>query len=85
MKKYLFFILFINFYTGVHAQSLEIDRIKNELKTHAEQDTFRVNRLNLLAFNLSLPAEEREKFAAEAIAISDKINYDTGKGKALIS
>lgn len=67
------------------AQSLEIDQLKKELSNHSQQDTFRVNRLNMLAFNLALPPENRAKLAQEAIVISDQLKYDAGKGNALVS
>ena len=85
MKKYLFFVSFIILESLMTAQSLEIDQLKMELANHSQQDTFRVNRLNMLAFNLALPPENRAKLAQEAIVISDQLKYDAGKGNALVS
>ncbi|WP_230379803.1 ATP-binding protein [Kaistella gelatinilytica] len=85
MKKYLF--LFSLFALGaiMSAQSLQIDLLKKELNDHAKEDIFRVNKLNELAFDLSVMPEDRSKFATEAVSISNKINYPEGKGKALVS
>lgn len=85
MKKYLFFVSFIILASLMTAQSLEIDQLKMELANHSQQDTFRVNRLNMLAFNLALPPENRAKLAEEAISISNQLNYAAGKGNALVS
>ena len=85
MKKYLFQILLFVLATNGSAQSLEIDQLNKELANHPKQDTFRVNKLNMLAFNLALTPEKRENLAKEAIMISSKINYATGKGNALVS
>lgn len=85
MKSYLFLLPFLALAASVKAQSLQIDQLKKELAAHPKQDTFRVNRLNELAFDLSLKSEERAKFAEEAKKIATKINYAAGKGNALVS
>lgn len=85
MKSYLNLLPFLALAASVKAQSLQIDQLKKELAAHPKQDTFRVNRLNELAFDLSLKSEERAKFAEEAKKIATKINYAAGKGNALVS
>lgn len=82
MKKAFLFFAFVSMAFLSIAQSKE-DQLKNILKSHTAQDTFRVNRLNGLAANTDLPSEERGKYADEALAISDKIKYTLGRGNAL--
>ena len=85
MKSYLILLPFLALAASVKAQSLQIDQLKKELAAHPKQDTFRVNRLNELAFDRSLKSEDRAKFADEAKKIATKINYTAGKGNALVS
>ncbi|MEC5158748.1 ATP-binding protein [Chryseobacterium sp. MP_3.2] len=85
MKKYLLLLVLFALVNCGFAQSSEIDGLKKELSNHPQQDTFKVNRLNELAFNLALSPENRADLAQEAISISNKINYPAGKGKALVS
>src|SRR6185437_8775406 len=82
MKKAFLFITFVSMAFLSIAQS-KADQLKNILKNHTAQDTFRVNRLNELAADAYLSSEEREKYADEALAISDKIKYTLGRGNAL--
>ena len=83
MKKLLLcYLLFAM--TGVCAAQSMADNLKNILKNHTEQDTFRVNRLNQLALNSTLTPDERKKYATEALTISDKIKYTLGRGNALV-
>src|SRR6185312_15834073 len=82
MKKAFLFFAFVSMAFLSIAQSKD-DQLKNILKSHTAQDTFRVNRLNELATNKLLSSEEREKYADEALAISDKIKYTLGRGNAL--
>jgi signal transduction histidine kinase len=84
MKKTFLLLSFIMMTILAAAQSTEIDNLKKELSHHSQQDTFRVNRLNDLATNVDLTSEERGKYANEALAISNKINYTSGKGNALM-
>ena len=84
MKRAFLFLSFITMTILVAAQSAEIDNLKKELSQHAQQDSFRVNRLNALATSIQLTSPEREKYANEALAISNKINYVLGKGNALV-
>src|SRR4051812_44600212 len=66
------------------SQSFEIEKIKDEINNHPQEDTFRVNRLNEFGKSIEgLPISEREKVANEALAISRKIKYTLGEGYAL--
>ena len=84
MKKIFLLLSLITVTLHVAAQSAEIQKLKKELNDHPQQDTFRVNRLNDLATNVQLGLKEREKFANEAINISERIHYVIGKGNALM-
>ena len=66
------------------AQDPQTEKLKQQLRTHVQQDTFRVNRLNELATDPLLTVEEKEKLAAEALAISRKTGYVKGEGYALM-
>ena len=82
MKKILLFLSLITLAILTVAQSPEIERLKKELNNHKKQDTFRVNRLNDLATNTELSSSERLNFANEAMAISDNVKYQKGRGYA---
>ena len=84
MKKTFLFLLLFTVTIIAAAQDIPVDKLKNELANHTEQDTFRINRLNDLATSTAFNSEEREKYADEALAISDKIGYTIGKGNALM-
>lgn len=81
MKKAFLLFCLISTTILAAAQTAEIEKLKSELKSHPQQDTFRVNRLNALA-NRNLPLPDREKYANEALSISKKINYVKGEGHA---
>lgn len=83
MKKSFLFFTLIALTLISAAQSPEVARLKDILKSHTAQDTFRVNRLNEIASISILASEEREKYATEALNMSNKINYVSGRGNAL--
>ncbi|HLX91742.1 MAG TPA: ATP-binding protein [Puia sp.] len=67
------------------AQSYEIQRIKEQLADHPQQDTFRVNRLNAIGNSMvRLSSDQLAKIADEALFISRKLKYTTGEGYALM-
>ncbi len=82
MKKAVLLLSFFSLSFLADAQSRQIEELKKELNSHKKEDTFRVNRLNELATISFLAAPEREKYANEALFISTKINYSSGKGLA---
>lgn len=84
MKKAFLTLLAFSLTILVYAQNSSVGKLKEELNNHPRQDTFRVNRLNALATNPFATSNEREKFANEALAIANKINYPTGQGYALM-
>ncbi|MEO8721053.1 MAG: hypothetical protein ABI297_06480, partial [Ginsengibacter sp.] len=83
MKKTFLFLSLIAMAIMSAAQSNAVDKLKNILKSHTAQDTFRVNRLNEIANSWYLNPGDRKKYATEALAISDKIKYTLGRGIAL--
>src|SRR5690606_22516418 len=83
MKKVILLLLLSTFYSITYAQTPKIEKLKKELRNHTKQDTIRVNRLNDLSGNQYLSRKEKRKYAEEALAISQKINYPKGCGYAL--
>ncbi len=80
-------LLVLLLFTGIvqaAAQDPKTEKLKQELRDHLQQDTFRVNKLNELATSSFITTAEREKFAGEALAISRKTGYVTGEGYALM-
>jgi len=71
---------------SVHAQTPAIEGIRNDLAVHTAQDTFRVNRLNSLAFELrnKIPKESAES-SRQAVDIARKIRYAQGEATALMA
>ncbi len=81
----LFLLLAASFFA--HTQSFEIEILREKIKNHPQQDSFRVNRLNEVCNNFSsarIPVEEIEKFSTEALLISRKLDYVKGEAYALI-
>jgi hypothetical protein len=87
MRTILLLIVFLPASLFGHAQSFKIDALRQQIKDHPQQDTFRVNRLNELCniFGwVRVPTEEIEKFASEALLISRKLGYTSGEGYGVI-
>ena len=83
MKKTSLILLLFTWTMQAAAQYKNLEDLKKELDKHPQQDSFRVNRLNQLSFYTALSFAEREIVAAEALAISRKINYLRGEGIAM--
>jgi two-component system NtrC family sensor kinase len=66
-------------------QNREVEKLKQELSQHPQQDTFRVHRLNDLILSQDLPPDEIEKLANEALSISRKTGYAVGEGYAILN
>jgi two-component system, NtrC family, sensor kinase len=82
----LFIFLIASFFA--YTQSFEIEKLREQVKNHPQQDSFRVNRLNAICNNFSsarIPVEDIEKFSTEALNISRQINYVEGEAYSLIS
>src|SRR6476620_10089139 len=85
MRKIALLSTLLTITTGVFAQSGEIEKLKQEIKTHTREDTFRVNRLNELANSGALTLDENSKLANEALVISQKTGYAIGEGYAKLN
>ena len=73
-------------YTPVFSQTKEIDSLKLVL-TKTNSDTGKINILNELSYciYMTFDYETCLTLAKEALALSEKNNYDKGKGYALIN
>ncbi|HEX5027035.1 MAG TPA: ATP-binding protein [Agriterribacter sp.] len=85
MRKIILLSTLFAITTGVFAQSGGIEKLRQEIKTHTREDTFRVNRLNELANSGALTLDENSKLANEALAISQKTGYAIGEGYAKLN
>jgi len=81
-KRQRIFLLLLLIPVGAFAQVDYVKKMQQELAAHPQQDNKRVNILSELVSPL-LSTQEREKYATEALAISDKTGYALGKGMAL--
>jgi signal transduction histidine kinase len=68
-----------------NAQTTITAKMLEEIKEHPQQDTFRVNLLNRVAGSGTITIPQKNKFAEEALYISQKIGYTKGEGYALVS
>ena len=88
MKK-IFLGLALAFYVVTcFGQERLIKQLEQKIKDHPQPDTFRVNRLNELAqltASSLAPLKETDSLNAEALRISQKINYLRGEGLALVN
>jgi len=79
MKKSLPLLLLLALSLQTTAQDPAGEILKQELSAHPQQDTFRVNRLNAMAFY-----SRDDSYYKEALTISRKIGYATGEAYALV-
>ncbi len=86
MRKVFLGFAFLFLYSCSEAQSFAIERLRKQIEEHPKADTFRVNRLNEICnANPLISVAEMEKYAAEALMISRKLNYIKGEAYALLS
>ncbi len=84
MKQNLLFLLLLSLLQlQATAQINYTEKFRKELAAHPAEDTFRVNRLNEMSLGLDLSRAERKKISTEALDISTKIGYESGKAMAL--
>jgi signal transduction histidine kinase len=69
----------------LYGQEQRIKIIEQDLKTHMQQDTLRVNRLTELQNLITVPLEKADSMANEALSISRKLNYKEGEIESLIA
>src|SRR5436190_24260222 len=79
MKKNLPLLFLLGLSLQATAQDPAGEKLKQELNAHPQQDTFRVNRLNEMAFY-----SRDDSYYKEALAISRKVGYATGEAYALV-
>jgi signal transduction histidine kinase/tetratricopeptide (TPR) repeat protein len=85
MKKALVPLVLIVCLTRAYSQEQRIKKIEQDIKTHKQQDTLRVNRLNELQSLFTLPLSQADSVAKEALSVSRKLHYDEGEVESLIA
>ncbi|WP_143436976.1 ATP-binding protein [Hymenobacter mucosus] len=81
--KYWLLLLLLLASPVTWGQGTSLQRIQTQLQAHPQQDTGRVNRLNLLAFEQrsSAPRESKATFE-EALRLAKRLGYTFGRAKA---
>lgn len=85
MKKSLLLSIVLFFSFVAYGQTDKIKKLSQQLKSHPQQDTFRVNRLNEMASITSISQALADSLATEAIAISRKLNFPEGEANGLVN
>ena len=80
MKKILSLAVLVLFIIHATAQNTTVERLKQELKNHPQQDTFRINRLVELCGTGSLSIAELQSTANELVSVSRKAGNAVGEG-----
>ncbi len=75
-------LLFLSF-AQLFANTQKIDSLRNQLNSHKEEDTIKVNLLNSIGFEYwIIDANESITFGKEALQLSEKLEYTPGLAKA---
>lgn len=85
MKRTIIFLILIACFTRPYAQEQRVKIVEQDLKTHKQQDTLRVNRLIELQNLITVPSPKLDSIANEALSISKKFNYKEGEVESLIA
>src|SRR3978361_105426 len=85
MKKALIICALLLVFLRIFAQDAQVEKLKQQIKQHPQQDTFRVKHLNSLGKIYFIPVAKLDSIDNEALLISRKINYLTGEGYALVN
>jgi len=85
MKRTIIFLSLIACFTRLYAQEQRVKIVEHDLKTHKQQDTLRVNRLNELQNLITLPVGKLDSMANEALSISRKLHYNEGEAESLVA
>ncbi|MGZ3873422.1 MAG: tetratricopeptide repeat protein [Mucilaginibacter sp.] len=85
MKQFLLLISIASCFLQSSGQQRLVKSLKQQLRTHPQADTFRVNRLNKLGQIGFGTTGALDTISNEAIAISRKLHYLQGEGYALIN
>src|SRR5215203_3401295 len=83
LKTKVLLLVLIHGLSGLLAQTPKIEQLRNEVKSHTQEDTFRVNRINELAFELrnKIPGEASSLYQ-KALTLSKTLNYNYGEAMA---
>ncbi|MCW3111797.1 MAG: tetratricopeptide repeat protein [Segetibacter sp.] len=84
MRKFILFIVVSFLFLDVPAQSSRLKQLQEELKSHPQQDTILVNRLNKMAGRRELSTPGRDSASADALIISPQLRYIAGEVRALL-
>jgi hypothetical protein len=84
MRKFILFIVVSFLFLDVPAQSSPLKQLQEELKSHPQQDTILVNRLNKMAGRRELSTPGRDSASADALIISPQLRYIAGEVRALL-
>ena len=85
MKRTIIFLTLVACITRLYAQEQRVKKIEQDLKTHKQQDTLRVNRLTELQTLITVPLAKADSMANEALSISKKLNYKEGEVESLLA
>ncbi|PCJ65266.1 MAG: sensor histidine kinase [Bacteroidetes bacterium] len=79
LTKFLFCIVVLLTWTSAFSQNKYLDSLERELSVHIQQDTNRVNLLNLVIYEVySFDIEKAEKLLIQSDSLSKKIAYKKG-------
>jgi len=71
---------------NLQGQTPVIEQLRSELNLHPQEDTFRINRLNKLGFQLrNKKPKEAQALFSDALVLSRKLKYELGEANALLS
>ncbi len=86
MKTTILLVFFSVFSASLLAQNARLDSLKNELTIHQEEDTIRVELLNTITWSyLYTDIDKAQAVNKEAEILARKLNFNSGKAKALYS
>ena len=85
MKKTIIFLILITCFCRLYGQEQRVKIVEQDLKTHEQQDTLRVNRLNELQSLITLPLAKADSMGNEALYISRRLKYTEGEIESLVA
>jgi signal transduction histidine kinase len=87
MKRNLLICFLLIISANVLGQATSTEELRDQLRHHPQQDTFRVNRLIALGkvAGSALSIEKQDEIAYEAVYISKKFHYLKGEGYGLVN
>jgi len=85
MGKLILVLLILLPFTNTFSQKTKLQELKEQLRNHPQQDTFRVNRLNDIALRSGLSTACAGSAANEVLLLSRLLNYKEGEVYTLIA